>query len=287
MATPNEIPFRIGNQTAVSAGKPSLPFEFALAHGFHSFEWFPDKKDDGSGWAETDLDRETRKWIQATATDHDLRLSVHAPLGFSTFEQDGLDRLDGAVQYAIDIGAALLNLHLDSRFGPEAFAKSLAPLIRKTAEKGLSLAVENGPEHAPEDFNDFFGCLKAGSFTLPTEHVGMCFDLGHANLCESTRNDYLGYLGRLSPQVPIIHLHLHENYGDADRHLPLFTGPAGTDNTGIRELLAHLNQRGFHGSAILEQWPDPPSLLTRTRDQLQALLPEGLKKKAARHLAAL
>ena len=100
----------------------------------------------------------------------------------------------------------------------------------------------------------------------------MCLDLGHANLCAATRNDYLQFVDRLASHVPIIHLHLHENYGDADTHLPLFTGPAGRDDAGIRGLLERLRRRRFSGSIILEQWPQPPSLLNQARDRLIRLL---------------
>src|SRR5208283_760872 len=88
----------------------------------------------------------------------------------------------------------------------------------------------------------------------------------------ATHNRYLEFVDRLDSRVPIIHAHLHENWGDADTHLPLFTGPAGRDDSGIRGLIERLRHRDFSGSIILEQWPDPPSLLNQARDRLLALL---------------
>jgi sugar phosphate isomerase/epimerase len=76
----------------------------------------------------------------------------------------------------------------------------------------------------------------------------------------------------LSEQVPIIHLHLHENYGDRDCHLTLFTGPSRDNSTGLEGLFERLARRGFAGCAILEQWPWPPSLLVDARDRLRKLL---------------
>ncbi len=102
----------------------------------------------------------------------------------------------------------------------------------------------------------------------------MCFDLGHANLCQATRNDYLKFLDRIEPHLPIIHVHLHENYGDQDNHLTLFTGPAGRDTSGIRTFLERLNQRRFSGCIILEQWPEPPRLLLDARNRLLMMLGE-------------
>jgi hypothetical protein len=72
--------------------------------------------------------------------------------------------------------------------------------------------------------------------------------------------------------VPIIHLHLHENHGDRDSHLTLFTGPAGRDPAGLSALLERLARRGFSGSGILEQWPQPPELLVQARDRLLELV---------------
>ena len=71
----------------------------------------------------------------------------------------------------------------------------------------------------------------------------MCLDIGHANLCQATRNQFLRYLDGLDPAVPIIHLHVHENFGDSDSHLTLFTGPAGVDDSGVRAFLERLRQR--------------------------------------------
>ncbi len=74
---------------------------------------------------------------------------------------------------------------------------------------------------------------------------------GHANLCNLTRNDYVQYLKRLDVSIPIIHLHLHENYGDYDSHLTVFTGPSAENDAGIKTLFEILIQRGFSGSVIL------------------------------------
>jgi sugar phosphate isomerase/epimerase len=96
----------------------------------------------------------------------------------------------------------------------------------------------------------------------------MCLDLGHANLSPATRNDYLGFIDRLAPHVPITHLHLHENYGDDDSHIPLFLGASARDPSGIEGFVDRMKRRGFSGCGIMEVWPDPPSLLNQARDRL-------------------
>jgi phosphoglucan, water dikinase len=258
----------VGNQTAWAA-TPTEPFDYALAQGFDAFEWFPDKKP-GAGWDESDLDARVRQSIRETAHDRGMRLSVHARWQANPTAPDGNWLLLKDLELARDLGAALLNIHLFHELGLEAFVQAIVPLIQQTAEAGLQFAIENTPHHSPELFNDFFARLR-GLSSLETSHVGMCLDLGHANLCSATHNDYLRFFDRLDRELPIIHVHLHENWGDADSHLPLFTGPAARDDSGIRGLVNRLRARQFSGSAILEQWPQPPSLLNQARDRLLKL----------------
>ncbi len=260
-------PIWIGNQTAFSATPLTLPFEYALANGFDAFEWFPDKKPDGTGWGESDLDPLQRLAIRDAARARGLRLSVHARHDANPLGAEARASLMEDIQLARDLGAALLNIHLQTEAEIPAFVDAIRWLIVATADVRIQLSIENTPATTPAHFNELFARLQERDF-LPAGAVGMCLDLGHANLCPTTRNDFLAYVDQLDPRVPIIHLHVHENWGDADSHLPLFTGPAGRDPSGVRGLLDRLRQRRFSGSLILEQWPHPPSLLNTARDRL-------------------
>lgn len=259
---------RIGNQTSFASGSVLAPFEFAVANHFDAFEFFPDRGFSGAGgWHENDLDGATRRWIRQTAAAQNIELTVHAPLEFNPLAHAGDGRIHSAVEFAAEIGATLINLHLDAGQGSEQFVRALGPTLRLTAEAGLKLAVENTVWTGPQDFNECFAVLR-GRGQFPCTHAGMCFDLGHANLFGATQNDYWKYFDALAADVPVIHLHLHENFGDRDSHLTLFTGPARENPAGIAGLLERLQRRNFSGCAILEQWPQPPSLLVQARDGL-------------------
>lgn len=266
---------RIGNQTAISCADRLEPFAFALRHGFDAFEWFADKKvsTDGTaaGWDEDDMDAASRAWIRDEGQRHDVRFTVHAPWQANPLHPGGEERLFRSLEFARDIGAGLVNLHLSMDECATGFVQALLPLARAAGGDGVRLTLENTPHTTPQNFNDTFALLAAAD-ALPPGTVGMCLDIGHANLCAVTHNDFLRFYDELSPDVPLFHLHMHENYGDVDSHLTLFTGPAGADDSAIRAFIERLHGRAYDGVMILEQWPEPPELLVDAATRLRELL---------------
>ena len=266
---------RIGNQTSYGALNAMEPFEFALENGFDAFEWFADKKisSDGSacGWAESDMTEERRIEIRRLGAERDVLFSVHAPWQANPLEWGGDRILMSSIDFACDIGAHLVNLHLNMDRGPQGFAEAMVPVIRYAAEERIRLSIENTPHTTAGDLNATFECLKKLADT-DTAHVGMCLDIGHANLSHGTQNDFVRYIDQLAPEIPITHLHVHENYGDSDSHLTLFTGPARNNDSGLRAFIERMDKRSYHGAMILEQWPNPPRLLVEAAERLRGLL---------------
>jgi sugar phosphate isomerase/epimerase len=180
---------RLGNQTSFAAGNFLEPFEFALANGFSAFEFFPDRGFSGTGgWDERDVGAPVRQEIRQRAADRDMLLTVHAPLAFDPLANSQDDRLYSTVAFASEIGARLMVLHLDVSRGPERFLEAIGPARMVAAETGLQLALENTVHTGPDNFNRFFTLLQS-SGVEPVSHIGVCFDMGHANLCAVTRND--------------------------------------------------------------------------------------------------
>jgi sugar phosphate isomerase/epimerase len=276
---------RIGNQTAISCADRLEPFAFALRHGFDAFEWFADKKvsADGTtaGWDEDDMDAASRASIREAGQTDDVRFTVHAPWQANPLQPGGEELMFRSLEFARDIGAELVNLHLSMEDGAGGFVQALLPLARAAGLSGVRLTLENTPHTTPQDFNDTF-LLLAAAVGVPEGTVGMCLDIGHANLCAATHNDFLRFYDELSPDMPLFHLHMHENYGDADNHLTLFTGPAGKDDSAIRAFLQRLRCRAYNGVMILEQWPNPPQLLVDAATRLRELFesPNGHEPEA-------
>jgi phosphoglucan,water dikinase len=265
---------RIGNQTAFSASNPLDPFEFALSSGFDAFEWFADKKVDeqgqSCGWDISDMDTNMRQEVRNTGISRDIHFSVHAPWQANPLWPEGNNLLCANIAFARDIGAKLVNLHLYLDQGPQGYAEALRLAIAYAAECGVSLSIENTPLTGAADVNEAF--LSLQHLDIPTCHVGMCLDIGHANLCQSTRNDYIRYIDGLADYVPIIHTHVHENWGDGDSHLTLFTGPGAGNDAGIKAFVSRMKKRRFTGAMILEQWPDPADLLRQAERRLRPML---------------
>jgi sugar phosphate isomerase/epimerase len=262
---------RIGNQTAISAADPMEPFRFARDNGFDAFEWFSDRKGE-RGFDFDLLSRAERERIREVGRRRNIRYSVHASWQAGVFHESGRAEVQRSIEFAEAVGAEVVVLHLKLHQGMAAFVDGLEPLARMARMANVRIAVENTVSTGPQDFNLL--CTLLSRRTECRGVVGMCFDTGHANLHPETRNDYLRFLDRLTSRVPIIHAHLHENHGDHDNHLTLFTGPAGANEKGVRGVLERLEHRGFRGSLILEQWPEPAELLCQARDRLREMMEE-------------
>jgi sugar phosphate isomerase/epimerase len=259
--------FRIGNQTNCHV-PARLPYEFALRHHFDAFEWFSDKG--RAGWCEESMRAADRHELRRAAADAGLRFSIHAPFAADPVDPAGAEAIRRSIDFAADVGAPLVNVHLFPQHAAGRFAEALGPLLEAARAPGVALSLENTPQTSPDDCNAVFGVLAA--MPEAVGRVGMCLDMGHANLYPATRNDYIGFVDRLGEHVPIIHWHAHENWGDRDSHLTLFTGPSSRDERGLRALVRRLVRRGFEGSVVLEQWPQPPELLVQARDRLLRLV---------------
>jgi len=261
---------RIGNQTSFSALNPAEPFEYALANGFDAFEWFPDKKENGMGWDTGDISIAMRDNIKNKAAASGMSMSVHVPWDANPLNYRNRGVILENVAFAKEIGAGLVNIHLYTEGGIQTYVEAILPIIEQTKKAGIRLSIENTTITSPDDFNRVFSILLRMKM-LGRGWAGMCFDIGHANLSASSMNNYINYIDLVEPYVPIIHIHAHENFGDSDSHLTLFTGPSGQNDSGIRELMQRLKEREFSGSLILEQWPEPRLLLNQARERLYAL----------------
>jgi sugar phosphate isomerase/epimerase len=110
------------------------------------------------------------------------------------------------------------------------------PFLTLAAAMDTLIALENVYEKDPR-------LLKELLCSLRSPHICFCFDTGHFNaFAESPLEDWISRLGPLTGQ-----LHLHDNHGITDEHLP-----PGEGNFPFHELLHKLREMGRKPIITLE-----------------------------------
>lgn len=225
--------------------------------------------------------------VQKLLQDLDLRVaSCHAPysLDADPSDPDPIRRkrtaalLLEAVRTAAALGAPTLILHGSvaelsqvpegARSGRiEALRESLSLLHREARSRGVAVAVETLLPHLLTADPHLLGDLVA---PYPKEEMGICFDTGHCFLWRSWQLERLYEL--LADRV--IALHVNDNRGAADDHLP-----PGRGKIDWPAWLAALRRGKFTGVFLLEvvlpqETPNPVEALTKLRNEALALLAE-------------
>jgi len=97
--------------------------------------------------------------------------------------------------------------------------ESLQSICDFAADHGITIAVENMPE-VPKIFGKYPQEILQMVKDVNRDNVGLTLDIGHANtMGKDIMDDFLKmYKGRIS------HVHLHDNRGKSDEHLPLGKG---------------------------------------------------------------
>jgi len=192
------------------------------------------------------------------------RPTVHAPffdLSPGAMEplvrQVTLQRLTQALQAAARLGAQLMVVHpgydrwrypkLAAIWADHA-AATFAPLIVMAEHYDCRLALENIYEQSPVTLLDLAARLDTPWFVH-------CFDIGHWQLFSTTSQ--AEWLAAIASRLG--HLHLHDNHGQGDEHLPV--GEGTIDYAPLWSLLATA--------------PHPPSIT------LEAHNPEELQRSLA------
>lgn len=114
------------------------------------------------------------------------------------------------------------------------------PLLETARQAGVAIAIENIFEFEPRT-------LVALLETIDRPDFGHCFDVGHWQLFAETSLE--DWFAALAPRL--LHLHLHDNHGTADDHLPV-----GEGAIDFRRLFA-----------LVDQLPSRPSMTLEAHDE--------------------
>jgi len=133
-----------------------------------------------------------------------------------------LRRLTQALQAAAHLGAHLMVVHpgydrwrypnLAGAWADHA-ARTFEPLLTLAEAYDCRLVLENIYEETP-------GTLTALLDRLDSPWFGHCFDIGHWQLFGRESQEH--WLAAVVPRL--LHLHLHDNHGQGDDHLPVGEG---------------------------------------------------------------
>ncbi len=223
------------------------------------FEWAYGIEDIGyTGWeivqegSQCLTEENLSKFTEVRETT-DLKLSMHLP--FSDMNLAGLNPgIHGEVmrqmKYYLDMASELVEvavLHPGylSPYGSKLPEKSWDTCIESiqilcdhSADMGITIAVENMP-----NFHKIFGRYPSEMLDIlkqvGRDNVGMTLDVGHANTMGLLDEFVVKCKNKLS------HMHIHDNNGARDEHLPL-----GQGNIDWKKLMGSLS--GYKGRMVTE-----------------------------------
>lgn len=188
------------------------------------------------------LDGEESEWRaridclgeRAAARGLPIKLS-HLPFFAYADENDTeyqfrMEMLRRAANAAAILGARYTVLHVAPTTDETlSYARKICGIA---AGYGIGIAVENSPRSTIPVLCESVDRLAAEGFD-----VGVCYDTGHANLTGLEQKDMLHAIGSR-----LVMLHVHDNNGEKDQHLPPFFG-----NINWREVMEALADIGYKG----------------------------------------
>ncbi len=144
--------------------------------------------------------------------------------------------------------------------------KSLADILENAMLHGVKIACENPSPHLLGGWaQDLMEIIKE----FPKEHMGICFDTGHANLIEKPDK----YLEKIAPRL--MTLHVSDNSGDNSSHLP-----PGAGNIDWDKFSSALFSCGFDGVFMMEilgaaRFADPDEVLKKAFESASDIVRQG------------
>lgn len=166
---------------------------------------------------------------------------------------------------ARDIGATVLNVHYGkppSFFPREQVVQWHIELLTPLCDKAASMGVTIVLEHLPFGGSDQLEHIAAIMERVPLLRFHL--DSGHAKLERGYDrwDEYLSVLGK-----KLLHVHISENDGTADQHLPPGAAPRST--TDWPDHIRKLKATGYDGTITLEVFSPQKEYLFASRDLLR------------------
>jgi len=206
-------------------------------HGYTGWEMVEDGADG--------LNSESLKNVQDICETTDLELTLHLPFSDMNLaslntgiHREVLRQMKDYLELASDfVELAVVHPGYLSPYGarvPErawqATIGSLQVICDFAADYGVLVTVENMPD-VPKVFGKYPQEMLRLLDLVDRPNIGLTFDVGHANTMGLVDEFLKVYQGRIS------HVHLHDNMGKKDEHLPV--GKGNIDWKAVMDGLSH------------------------------------------------
>ncbi len=146
--------------------------------------------------------------------------------------------------------------------------ETLDAAVNLGQEKGCRLCLENlfyrlTPFTTPDDFADYFQRWP---------HLAMTLDIGHAFIDGHGMGRILDFIHRFGERIA--HLHISDNFGHRDDHLPV-----GDGDIDFHTLIKALQRISYDDTMTLEIFTPDPNDLLHSRSILEEMLgPAGRRR---------
>lgn len=219
--------------------------------------------------------RDQKTALLAALDRHGMQLVCHLPTFVSLADlTEGIRQVSLAeVLNSLETAAALaaekvvvhpatiagMGAHVPELARQHAFA-SLAAIADRAAELGLSLCLENmfprnrfGVEVV--EFKDIFNRFPALKLTL---------DTGHANIGSPRGKRTMRFIEAFADRIG--HLHVSDNFGKEDNHLPI-----GSGTVPFPKIAAALKKTGYDGTVTFEVFTPDRDYLRLSRHKFDQI----------------
>ncbi|MHA1596530.1 MAG: sugar phosphate isomerase/epimerase family protein [Candidatus Asgardarchaeia archaeon] len=199
------------------------------------------------------------KEIRELAESFNLNLSVHSSyydINLSSMNPSirkaSVEHTRACIRLAYGLGSNIIVVHpgkvdfiYDRNYDKvcmNLMVDSVGKLLSDLEEYGVTMGVENmekGPSHRQFRFP---GGLRDFLEKVDNEYVKVTLDVGHSNTLGIDPTKFIDTLGR-----KVVHIHLHDNDGSKDMHLPI-----GKGSIKFGGFFKKLEEVRYDGALILE-----------------------------------
>jgi sugar phosphate isomerase/epimerase len=195
--------------------------------------------------------------LQELRASYNIHFSIHAPWAETNLSADDdlirewvLKRIRASIRFASDLDARVLVIHPGWLPATDRFMKgrawelnlrSVRWLLRYANEYGVDLLMENVPRSYPyllvsvADFEMFFDEIDFD--------MRMVLDIAHSSL----QNETLDFISSFPEKI--MHVHVSDNHGVSDDHLPI-----GKGSIDWQKSIEALKDIGFGGWVTVESY---------------------------------